>query len=193
MSILDGLPKSEAEWKRAIEIATPLYEYIEKNFEFTPEQRKVWQLTNEGIPLADILGITKEEREAVLAHACKLIKKGQYEEARNLLLQLVKLYPYDARVVYTTGITLQLEGNAAAAGKVFVQAIAMDATNPEGYLRLGECFLVEREYQNAAAMFEGAEDLCERGYGSEKIHEYSKKMLAHALERVESMNPANRR
>lgn len=193
MSILDGMPQSEAQWKRIVDMAAPFYEYIEKNFEFTPEQRKVWQLTNQGIPLADILGITKEEREAVLAHACKLIKKGQYEEARSLLLQLIKLYPYDGRVVYTTGITLQLEGKAFAAGKVFVQAIGMDATNPEGYLRLGECFLVEREYHNAAASFEGAEDLCERGYGNPKIHQYASKMLAHALERIEATNPANRR
>lgn len=186
MSILDGLPKSEAEWQEIIDLAMPVLGQVEADSELSPLQKQAWEHLKEGLPLAMLYGITKEEREAVLAHCLNLVREGKTEEARKHLIQLFILYPYDGRVLYTAGVTLQMEGDIAAAAKMFVQATAMDATNPEGYLRLGECFLSSREYENAAGSFGAAQDLCERGYGSERIANYANKMLAHSMERVDA-------
>ena len=187
MSILDGLPKSEAEWQQVMKIGQPLLGYMEASTVMTPQQKKNWQHVKEGIPLSDLLGITKQEREAGLAQGCRLIKQKQMKEARAILLQLYTIYPYDARVPYAIAISFQLEGDISAAAKLFVQATALDATNPDGYLRLGECFLAAREYENAAGSFEGARDLCERGYGSPKTQQYATRMLEHVMARIDAL------
>jgi tetratricopeptide (TPR) repeat protein len=187
MSIIEGLPQSEDEWREAMNFAGPLIEQIEAAMEMTPPQKKNLQQVKAGVPLSVLWGITKEEREAALAQGCRLVAQRKFKAARAILLPLFMLHPYDARVPYTAAVSLQLEGDVSAAAKLLVQAIALDATNPEGYLRLGECFLTAKEYENAADAFESANDLCERNYGSPKTAHYARKMLDHVLARMDEL------
>ena len=49
MSILDGLPKSEADWRRRIEIAAPVAQGMIDGLPLPPKVRSVLKLMSEGM------------------------------------------------------------------------------------------------------------------------------------------------
>ena len=71
-----------------------------------------------------------------------------------------------------------MQGDYSVAAKMFVQFLALDATNPEGFLRLGECFYAAKELKDAKGCFEIALGECERGKGTPATLAHAKKMLA---------------
>jgi tetratricopeptide (TPR) repeat protein len=161
MSILDGLPTSEAELKTAIEIAEP---YVQKMFDdlnLPPAAKQAVELMKEGLSLADIAGITKQQRDALLAQGGHLLQLGEVGKARDVFIQLYKLEPSDERTVYALATTYQIEGDFATAAKLYVLFMALDGTNPEGPLRLGECLLGAKEYEKAEGFFVVAEKFAE--------------------------------
>ena len=70
--------------------------------------------------------------------------------------------------------TFQAQDAWPTAGKLYVHFLALDATNPDGYLRLGECFLAAREIEEARTCFENARRLAADGHGRPGV-------LAHAI------------
>jgi tetratricopeptide (TPR) repeat protein len=178
MSILDGLPSTEAELKGAMEFAAPIVEKMLGGMDLNPRQRSVLELLKEGLSLADILQISKPERDAMFVKACRQIQAGDIAKARDALMTLYQLEPLDARVLYALAVTYQTDGKYDVAGKLYIQFLALDATNAEGYLRLGECFMAAREYDNARESLEIAKSECERGNGNSTAAELATRMLA---------------
>ncbi|GMP12291.1 hypothetical protein TM239_65130 [Bradyrhizobium sp. TM239] len=181
MSILDGLPKSEAEWRRMIDIATPTAQRLIDSLELSPKAQSIIKLMSEGMALADICGLTSEERDAMFIRGCWMIQAGDIRKGRDWMMVLHQLEPLDARVIYAIALTYQGEGNIALAAKLYVHFIALDAANPEGHLRLGECLLSAREYDGAIAHFAVAERLSRST--SAAAAAYAVRMHAHAIER----------
>jgi tetratricopeptide (TPR) repeat protein len=179
MSILDGMPRSAAEAEGALKIAFPFLDRIIDRLELPPKQQSIIDLMREGLSLADICKITKEHRDAMLVQGGLYIKQGQLDKAIDWLAMLHQLEPLDERVIYTLAVAFQLKGDFARAGKLFANFVALDATNAEGYLRLGECCLAAGEHDNAADCFRFAKAESERGNGSAKTTAYAARMLAY--------------
>jgi tetratricopeptide (TPR) repeat protein len=154
MSILDGMPKDEAELRRAIAFAVPIVEGAVREMKLPERILSVLDELKDGLSLADIMGITKEQRDGLLAHGMRLLQLGEIAKAREVLIPLQQLEPMDERTIYALATSYQLEGNYSIAGKLYVYFLALDATNPEGHLRLGECFLGAKEYDNAEESFD---------------------------------------
>lgn len=178
MALLDGMPKSREELESFLSTLKPLLEEIQKTMLTSKEQRDVLELMNKGLSLGDILGIEKKHRDVLLAHVSHLMHAQKYDEALNILTMLHTLEPLDERVIYGLGIIFQIKENYHAASQLYVNFLALDATNPEGYLRLGECFLAAKEKENAESSFKTALSLSKRGYGKPQVQAYAEKMIA---------------
>lgn len=155
-SILDGLPKSEAEIREIQESSAALVGQYMASAELTPKSREIFERLGGGESLADIMGITKEQRDALLVQGYRQFQGGDIAGAQNTLTQLYHFEPTDERVIYALAATYQAQEKYAEAGKLYVTFLAFDATNPQGYLRIGECFLANREFDDAKAYFEAA-------------------------------------
>lgn len=183
MSILDGLPTDAAEYRAAMEKVIPRMAQGLEEIGLTKAQRGVLELMSEGLSLADIKGVTKEERDALLAHGLQFLRVGDIAKARDVLIGLYQIEPMDERVIYALGASYQAEGDLARAGKLYVHFLALDATNPEGHLRLGECFLANGEIESAIESFEIARALLAKGKGDPASTGHAEKMLGLARER----------
>lgn len=188
MSILDGMPRTEQERNEVLAMAAPMAAAIFAKVKFTPRQQSVIDLMNEGLSLADIMEISKDHRDALLLRGARLFQAGELEKARSLLTVLYQLEPLDSRVLYMLAAIIQKQGDLATAGKAYVHFLALDATNPDGYLRLGECFLAAKEYDEAASTFRTALALCEDGYGAPDSLAHARRMVDHLDDRLSAVN-----
>ena len=174
MSILDGMPSNEDELKAAVEFAAP---YLDKAVADSPARvAGVMELMKEGLSLGDIMGLKKEHRDALLVQAGRLLKAGEVGKARDVLIVLYQIEPLDERTIYMLAMTYQIEGDLTAAGKLYVVFLALDATNPEGHLRLAECFLSAKEFENAEQSFSMAKNFA-KSAGDAACAAYAEKML----------------
>jgi tetratricopeptide (TPR) repeat protein len=167
MSILDDLPDKDA-IEAAERMVKPILQVALDRLDLTPRQRHVVECVRKGIPLAGALGITRVERDAMLLRAGQLLSAGRFADARGVLFILLTLQPTDPRVVFTLAAACQLQGDIPAAGRLFLFYISLRATDPQGYLRLVECLMGARDYEEAAQFARAAERLCASGYGSEE-------------------------
>ena len=153
MSILDGMPTSIDEFNAANEWAAPFIEKALGKLNLTREAKSVLDLMKEGVPLKSILNISDKERDALFLAACRAFQFGEIVKARDTLVQLYLLDNLDARVLYVLASTYKAEGKISTAAKIYLHFLALDATNADGYLRLGECFLAAKEFEQAEETF----------------------------------------
>ena len=188
MSILDGLPTSAEDMQNAATLATPMIERALAAMNLSPLQRSIMDLVKKGHALADIYGLSQDERDAMFARGCQLLQSGEIEKARDWLLFVHLLNMHDARVIYVIAVTYQTQGNFSIAAKLYASFIALDPTNPEGHLRLGECLLSAREYQAALTSFQRAKNECARGNGAAEAAAHAARMLEHTLAKLAASN-----
>lgn len=167
MSILDGFstvsPKPEilAETiRRGIDAARRT---------MSPDAGELLALMAEGLTLAEITGIGEPHREALFQLGCRLMICDAPDQAEAIFLMLTLLDPLEARAHYGAGMAMQARGNLQGAAQCFLQFLTLDATNPDGYLRLGECLMEAGEIGNARDAFLCARTLAENGHGK-KAH-----------------------
>lgn len=177
MSILDGLPSSPLEATGALALVAPMLEQVLNELALSPKEQSVLELLRKGLSLGDICGVTEQERDALFLQGYRLIQIGQIAKARDTFLTLFQLEPLDARVLYALASTFQLEGDVSKAAKLYIYFLALDATNPEGYLRLGECFLAAKEYDNAYNCFHFVQKSKAVCNTSDKAVAYAVKMM----------------
>jgi tetratricopeptide (TPR) repeat protein len=188
MAILDGLPNSEVEVQQALELVAPIFQQLADMMNLSPQQRAILDLVKQGHSLADIYGLTQEHRDAMFVKGCEFVQTGEIKKGRDWLTFLHVLDPRDARIVYLIAVTYQTEGNFTLAAKLYVFFLALDRTNLEGFLRLGECHLSAREYDTAATCFEFVKEQCKLGRGSTAAAEHAANLLAHTYEQRAVLN-----
>jgi tetratricopeptide (TPR) repeat protein len=178
MSILDGLPKSAEEMRAAFTGGAEALRALAASDELSPKMRSILDELNDGQSMADIMGITKEERDAMLLQGFRLLQGGNAAAAQDLLTTLHNLEPLDERVIYALGAAFQAQEDYAQAGRLYLLFLSLDATNPEGYLRLAECFMGNGETEQAAACFEVAKIEAGRRAPRPDLAAYADRMLA---------------
>lgn len=177
MGLLDNLPKSGEDLIEQLKVSATMMDEIWNRRTHTPKEESIMQMMREGLSFADILNLTKEQRDAIFAHGAKYFQIGELDKATEWMMMLYTMEPLEERALYVLGMIQQTRGKLAEAVQLYVRFLALDATNPEGYLRLGECFLAAREFENAVASFESAKTLCGRGLGTSATLEHAVRML----------------
>lgn len=180
-SILDGMIENEEQLARVLTIADRVAGEIFEELKLNDNE--VMQLVKEGLSPADIFDISKDQLDALFTHGLQMVQSGELQKARDVFFRLVQLEGTDERFIYALATTYQLEGDFHTAGKLYIQFLALDATNAEGYLRLGECFLSNQEYDHAESMFRTAMKEAQRGNGDDKVVGYAEKMMEHVAQR----------
>jgi Flp pilus assembly protein TadD len=173
------MPSSTKEVTATLAFAGPIVESVLAKMKLTTSQRNVIDRMNKGECLASILQISKEQRDALLVQGYQFFRAGHLERARAVLTVLHQLQPLDSRVIYVLAVIFQTQGDPTTAARLFISFLALEAANPDGYLRLGECFLAAKEYDNAASTFRTALALCEQGRGSPASLDHARRMIDH--------------
>ena len=186
MSILDLGFNSEEEFKEAIEIAAPAIEKILQDSGLADEN--FIKLMEEGFSPCEILGLEKNHLDALFVSGYQYMSAGDMQKAKDVFQTLTQLDSMDERFTFALASVHQIEGDFSVAGKLYLFFLAMDATNVEGYLRLGECLMAAKEYNEADDVFQTAIALCE-DYGSEENRKHAEAMITHIADlQTENVN-----
>lgn len=109
-----------------------------------------------GQTIAQVKGLSRDDLEVLYAHGFSMITAGELEKAQDIFMQLCLIDPLEAKNHYCLGVTRQMLNQFRLAQDDFTRFLAMDATNPEGYLRLGECLVALSKPDAAREAFEAA-------------------------------------
>ncbi|WP_294641433.1 tetratricopeptide repeat protein [uncultured Aureimonas sp.] len=178
MTLLNGFFPSATEQPNVLAISGDMtdaaFDEMAKNDRLAP----VIEGLRKGLTLADLLDLTPAHIEALMTQAVHLVQAGQFAPARDLLLRAMQLSPLEARSSFVMGMTYQLEGDLPRAAHFYMQFIALDATNPDGYLRLGECLLAAGERDNARDALNAARAFALDGKGRAGALAQAERLLA---------------
>ena len=164
MSILDSHPLLKIDMESAAESVPMFLDAIMESLDL--EDTPYYQAVRSGATPAAALGLEKRHIEALYQQGYDLLAVGDIEKSRAVLTTLLQLDPSEERAVYALAATYQMEGRFDAAAQIYMTFITMDATNPDGFLRLGECLEALGEMENAIGCYEIAVGEAERGHGS---------------------------
>ncbi len=145
------------------------------------DSEAVKQALDGGATPAAMLGLGHEHIDALYTQAYDLLQVGDIENARSVLTTLLQLEPTNERAVYAMAASHQLEGNMKRAAEIYAIFTALDATNPLGYLRVGECLLALGEVQNAYDAFDLAAGEAARGNGEPGAEQLAREKMAEAI------------
>lgn len=129
--------------------------------ELDADVRALIEASRGGLASGDIVGVTRDQKEALLDLGCRLAQLERLDDAAAVLLRLVQLDPLEERALYALGVVCQLRGEPEKAVRLHLQFLALDATNPLGYLRLGECLLAAGDHPQAHDAFLAAKAMAE--------------------------------
>ena len=111
----------------------------------------------EGRTLAQITGLTRDDLDVLYAHGFSLLNKGSYDKAVTIFGNLTMIDPLEGKNHYCLGVALQMMGKHEVARDTFLSFLMLEATNPDGYLRLGESMMALGDRDMAIGAFELAE------------------------------------
>lgn len=179
MSILDAGIQDTQEFIKSLEQNAP---QIEKHFElFGITDKKFYKLLKEGHTPASVMDISREELDGVYEIARRYITTGQIDKAQSMFIMLIRLDAMQPHFNYGLGLTYQMQGDVATAARFYLLFLGLDATNPEGYMRLGECLFAAKEYLEASETFEVALRMLTDPVKNYDDRQYAEKMKEAAL------------
>lgn len=184
MSILDGAPTSPEALRAVFAITANILGVVLEETKPSPRLKSFIDAMSQGHSLASCLDITLQEREALLVQGMQRLQIGDHAGARAALHSLYHLEPTDERVSYALGATYQAMGDYATAVRIYMLFIALDPQNPEGFLRIGECFLASGEFAEAQASFEVAKVEAGRNTPRPDLAAYADRMIGLAQNRA---------
>ena len=119
----------------------------------------------EGLTAAQAMGLGRDDLNALYTVFFRSLNDRDFAAAYDGFTYLVMIDPLHAPNHYCLGVALQGLGRMAEAEGPFISFLAVDATNPHGYLRLGECYQSRGATPLAIEAFELAEAECRNGHG----------------------------
>ena len=145
-------------------------------------ENRVVQGLMAGNTAAQTLGLTREELDALYSVAFTALTSGELQRAQDVLTRLVLLDPLEAKYRYCLGVIAQQHGDHATALEHLTNFLALDATNADGYLRLGETMAALGRRRDARDCFEIA--LAEAVKGNGDAH-----AVAEARQKLSLLSP----
>src|SRR5262249_26368900 len=98
-------------------------------------------------------GDTSARHMTYIQQASTYSADGKYAEAIIALKNALQLQPQDARAYYQLGLAYLKRGKGVGdvqeAFRALSQSVELDATNLDAHLKLGELFLLSRQWEKA--------------------------------------------
>ncbi len=120
---------------------------------------------NAGMTQAQAMGLSREDLDVIYAVAFSKLNAGDAQAAWDGFTYLVMIDPIHAPNYYCLGIACMQLGDWDGAENIMLSFLALDATNPVGYLRLGEIFNKRGDRKRALEAIKLAEAECLAGNG----------------------------
>lgn len=118
-----------------------------------------------GLTMAQSMGLTRDDLDVIYAMGFQKLTGADFKAAEDVFAYLVMIDPLHAPNHYCLGVSRQAQARHDEAEMAFLGFLAMDATNPVGYLRLGECRQAQGDRKMALEAFSLAEAECLKGHG----------------------------
>lgn len=106
-----------------------------------------------GQTAAQAMGLSRDDMEVLYAAAFNQLNAGDFAKAEDLFTYMCMIDPLQAKNHYCLGMARQMGGKHAEAAPIYINFLALDATNPHGYLRYGECMMATGERTEALEAF----------------------------------------
>lgn len=136
----------------------------------------------EGRTIAQIKGLSRDDLDVLYEYGFNMITAGHLDKARLVFGQLCLIDPLEPRNHYCMGVTLQLQGDPAAALEAFKGFLGLEPVNPIAYLRLGECMAAMGDHGTAREFYGYARTEADKGNGAPEIREEVYERLAQLTE-----------
>lgn len=131
-----------------------------------------------GETIAQVKGLTRQDLELLYAYGFKFLANRDAERAEDVFAHLCLIDPLQAKNHYCLGVVHQIKQQWDIAIDDFSRFCALDATNPEGYLRIGECLTAKGERAEARDAYEVALLEARKGRGPKNAVEQAERALA---------------
>ncbi|MBB3950332.1 tetratricopeptide repeat protein [Aureimonas jatrophae] len=178
MSILRGYFPESGEAQNVLEAANASLAEALAGGDLDERTASVVEHLKAGLTPRNILGLTEAHLDALVMQASQFMAYGQLEKARDILLQAHQLDPLYAKALFAIGTTYQMEGDLRRAAHFFMHFLALDATNGDGYLRLGECLMAAGELPEARDALGAAKAFALEGKGRPETVAQADRLLA---------------
>ena len=109
----------------------------------------------QGLTVAQILGIDKRELEALYTLGSKKYESGEYKAAQDIFVMLCRIDPLSGRNFRALGAAFQMERKYDRALKAYAAAVSIDLDDAASSLHAGECLLLLGKSPEARAALEG--------------------------------------
>ncbi len=104
---------------------------------------------NNGATLADVIGITFEQREAIYTMGYFQYTQAKYSEAMKFFRFLLVHDQFDLRAIFGLGCCLQMQGHYTQAQLYLGLAVILEPSNPASGVQFAECLLMARKKKEA--------------------------------------------
>jgi type III secretion system low calcium response chaperone LcrH/SycD len=132
----------------------------------------------DGQTIAQVRGLTRDDLEVLYAYGFSFITRGDTPKAEMIFSQLCMIDPLEAKNHYCLGVVRQMKQDWNTAIDDFARFCALDATNPEGYLRIGECLTAKGDRVEARKAFDVALREARKGHGPANAAAQAERALA---------------
>jgi len=109
---------------------------------------------NNGASLADVMGITHEQREAIYTMGHYQYTQGKYSDALKFFRFLLFHDQFDLRAMFGVGCCLQMQGDYSNAQIFLGMAVMMEPTNPSSGVQFAECLLMNKKKNEAIGILQ---------------------------------------
>lgn len=132
----------------------------------------------DGQTIAQVKGLSRTDLEVIYAYGFSFIRRGDTKRAEDIFLHLCFIDPLEAKNHYCLGVVRQMKEKWDTAIDDFARFCALDATNPEGWLRIGECLTAKGDRTQARQVFDVALREARKGHGPKNAVEQAERALA---------------
>lgn len=122
---------------------------------------------NEGLTQAQSMGLTRDDLNVIYTMGFQKLTGADFKAAEDVFVYLSVIDPLHAPNYYCLGVARQAQGRFDDAEMAIYGFLSMDATNPNGYLRLGECKQSRGDRDGAREAYALAVAECKNGHGDE--------------------------
>lgn len=129
------------------------------------DQDPAFQRVLAGETIAQAKGLTRADLEVLYAYGFRFIANRDTKRAEEVFVHLCMIDPLQAKNHYCLGIVRQMQEQWDAAIDDFARFCALDATNPDGYLRIGECLTAKGDRVQARQAYNVALREARKGRG----------------------------
>jgi tetratricopeptide (TPR) repeat protein len=136
------------------------------------------------VHVADRLGVSAENCNALYAAARKLCDDGEFRHALPLALVLSAYKGQDARYSFLAGTCMQRLALFPTAAAMYGLSLLADPESARTVFRLGECFEAQKEFEQAEEAFETAIDLCRGKPECRQIQDFVSLRLSSLRRRI---------